>query len=143
MIRLRSRSGFTLMELLLVVAILAIVAAAAAPSFFTGASEAMNQAKKSAFLAAYSITVSGASMYASTQMAQGLLLPASFVASGTNFVPLTSRQCKNVNSKVFTLGAKLDANRNFVVTYVAGTGAEPTTLTMSDPETGWTTINGL
>ena len=57
-----NKKGFTLMELLLVVAILAIVAAAAAPTFTSGASDALKEARKSAFLAAYQNTVTGAHM---------------------------------------------------------------------------------
>ena len=61
---MRNRKGFTLMELLLVVAVLAIVAAAAAPTFFSGASEAMNEARKSSFMAAYTNASSAANMNA-------------------------------------------------------------------------------
>lgn len=58
------RQGFTLMELLLVVAVLAIVAAAAAPTFFSGASDAMNEARKSQFMSAFSNATSAANMNA-------------------------------------------------------------------------------
>lgn len=61
---MRNRKGFTLMELLLVVAVLAIVAAAAAPTFFGGAAEAMNEARKSTFMAAYTNASSAANMNA-------------------------------------------------------------------------------
>lgn len=59
------------MELLLVVAVLAIVAAAAAPTFFGGAKQAMDEARKSTFMAAWSQVMSQGSMTTSIEMAKG------------------------------------------------------------------------
>ena len=66
-----NKKGFTLMELLLVVAILAIVAAAAAPTFSQGASDALREARKSSFLAAYQNTVTGAHMMVALGASKG------------------------------------------------------------------------
>ena len=81
-----NRKGFTLMELLLVVAVLAIVAAAAAPTFFGGAQDAMNEAKRSQFLAAYQNTLSGANVMISIAAAQGITANNNTDLSTTNLV---------------------------------------------------------
>lgn len=81
-----NRKGFTLMELLLVVAVLAIVAAAAAPTFFGGAQDAMNEAKRSQFLAAYQNTLSGANVMISIAAAQGKSAPDNTDLLATNLV---------------------------------------------------------
>ena len=66
-----NKKGFTLMELLLVVAVLAIVAAAAAPTFFNGSQEALQEAKKASFLSAYQNALSGANIYISIEVSKG------------------------------------------------------------------------
>lgn len=81
-----NRKGFTLMELLLVVAVLAIVAAAAAPTFFGGAQDAMNEAKRSQFLAAYQNTLSGANVMISIAAAQGITANNNTDLGATNLV---------------------------------------------------------
>ena len=101
---MRNRKGFTLMELLLVVAVLAIVAAAAAPTFFGGATEAMNEAKKAAFLSAYTNTSSGAAMKLAIDSSKGIT-PIAGIIDLTNTVPPAARQFKNGTDAVVTLQA--------------------------------------
>ncbi|MBF0546410.1 MAG: prepilin-type N-terminal cleavage/methylation domain-containing protein [Candidatus Riflebacteria bacterium] len=67
----KARKGFTLMELLLVVAVLAIVAAAAFPVFFSGAKDAMAEAKKATYLAAYGNSLSLGNLQVSATIAKG------------------------------------------------------------------------
>ncbi|MBF0546411.1 MAG: type II secretion system protein [Candidatus Riflebacteria bacterium] len=69
--KFKARQGFTLMELLLVVAVLSIVAASAFPVFFKGAQDAMAEAKKASFLAAYGNSLSLGSLQISATIAKG------------------------------------------------------------------------
>ena len=138
-----NKKGFTLMELLLVVAILAIVAAAAAPTFTSGASDALKEARKSAFLAAYQNTVTGAHMMIALAASKGYDL-ASKVTDGNKgeldslgqitdteskvvvyefgyYAPLATRQFKNSKGDIYSLGAKIvktDAGNKLYITYV-------------------------
>ena len=58
----KNKKAFTLLELLLIVAVLSIVAIAAAPFFFEGSRDSLSQARKSSFLRAYQHTMTGAQM---------------------------------------------------------------------------------
>ncbi len=121
-----NKKGFTLMELLLVVAILAIVAAAAAPTFTSGASDALKEARKSAFLAAYQNTVTGAHMMIALAASKGYDVGVESVeldnfteikdpnnSSKTlvhkleYYAPLATRQFKNSKGTIYSLGAKV------------------------------------
>ena len=127
-----NKKGFTLMELLLVVAILAIVAAAAAPTFTSGASDALKEARKSAFLAAYQNTVTGAHMMIALAASKGYDVASKVdnngsieldnfteIKNGTGnnaetlvhkfdyYAPLATRQFKNSNGDIYSLGAKV------------------------------------
>lgn len=91
--------GFTLMELLLVVAILAIVAAAASPTFFGGAQEALDEARKASFLSAYQNTISGANIALSMTMGRGLAIANDgLIPKLLDYVPIAARTFKNSNS---------------------------------------------
>lgn len=118
---MRNRKGFTLMELLLVVAVLAIVAAAAAPTFFGGASEAMNEAKKSSFLSAYQNTISGANLYLSIQAAKGDAGTADLTeAALANYAPISSRYFELNDTLKGNLTAKLNATTKAVEVIIQG-----------------------
>ena len=87
-----NRKGFTLMELLLVVAVLAIVAAAAAPTFFNGSQEALKEAKKASFLSAYQNALSGANMYVALEVAKGNFVSQDNLAKNINtYAPPSTR----------------------------------------------------
>jgi prepilin-type N-terminal cleavage/methylation domain-containing protein len=103
------RQGFTLMELLLVVAVLAIVAAAAAPTFFSGATEAMEEARKASFLSSYQNTVSGANMALSMMAARGETITEDSLDDDTlaKYAPVAARTFKNLNDKDVVLKASI------------------------------------
>jgi prepilin-type N-terminal cleavage/methylation domain-containing protein len=128
-----NKKGFTLMELLLVVAILAIVAAAAAPTFSQGASDALREARKSSFLAAYQNTVTGAHMMVALGASKGYdaksiyLDNAALIPAEGNttykldyYAPLATRQFKNDSGNDFTLSARVDENHKLIIIYQAG-----------------------
>ena len=144
------RTGFTLMELLLVVAILAIVAAAAAPTFTGGAAEALAEARKSAFMSAYQNTNSGANIMISVAAAKG----KSAFSKGANldntgidddhklefYVPTAARQFKNTNGVTFTMGCKISdtASSTVLIGYVKGETATTDTFNAID-----TSVSGM
>lgn len=118
---MRNRKGFTLMELLLVVAVLAIVAAAAAPTFFGGATEAMNEAKRSQFLSAYQNTLSGTNLYMSIEAAKGVIINnADLTANLGNYAPAAARTFNNGTADV-VLTANVNTDNTVVI--MAGTEA--------------------
>lgn len=126
---MRNRKGFTLMELLLVVAVLAIVAAAAAPTFFGGASEAMNEAKKSSFLSAYQNTLSGANLYLSVEAAKGNAGTAVLDEGNlAKYAPLASRYYELSADVKGNLSAQLNSATKAVEVVVKGKDT-PITLT--------------
>ncbi len=115
------------MELLLVVAILAIVAAAAAPTFSGGASDALREARKSAFLAAYQNAVTGAHMMVALGASKGydaadINLDETPIITGQTtlvmeyYAPVATRQFKNNTGADYTLGAYIDNNHKLFIT---------------------------
>ena len=136
------RKGFTLMELLLVVAILAIVAAAAAPTFTSGASDALKEARKSGFLSAYQNTVTGAHMMIAIAASKGVDIVGANdtdkdLDTGTDstdgvgadkhnlnyYSPIATRQFKNSKGNVYTLGAVVDKDHKLYIIYKKGESA--------------------
>ena len=139
-----NRKAFTLMELLLVIAIMAIVAAAGAPMFSEGSDQALKESKKAAFLHAYQNAVSGANIMMGllltnyTKSAQGAdkTIAAGFLPTGlsldannqwkinnevknlTYFSPLAGRVFYDLNGKPYFFSAKIGENQTVVVYYV-------------------------
>ena len=128
-----NKKGFTLMELLLVVAILAIVAAAAAPTFSSGASDALREARKSAFLGAYQNAVTGAHMMIALAASKGYDIVSTndtnldtytktvnseeVVHNLDYYSPVATRQFKNNKGDLYTLTAIVDNNHKLYIAY--------------------------
>ncbi len=108
------------MELLLVVAVLAIVAAAAAPAFFSGATEAMNEAKRAQFLSAYSNSLSAANMYMSIKASKGDPITPGNISEDElkKYVPAAARTFKNEKDILVLL--TVDYNADGTVAVKAG-----------------------
>ena len=147
---IRSKRGFTLMELLLVVAILAIVAAAAAPSFFGGATDAMNEARKSAFMSNYNSLLSAGNIYLANQQAKGAAAAVSdselYTALKDNYVPQSTFTAKGKKgaTKYFAMDIVAAGDKENNPTYkveiylgdTAGTKKSGATA-ITDPEAAW------
>ena len=157
-----NKKGFTLMELLLVVAILAIVAAAAAPTFTSGASDALKEARKSAFLAAYQNTVTGAHMMIALAASKGYDVASQVsgnsgsieldnftqITNGTGenaevlvhqfdyYAPLATRQFKNSNGDIYSLGAKVIKSTTGNKLYITYNKSESTAVGGKDIKIG-------
>jgi prepilin-type N-terminal cleavage/methylation domain-containing protein len=139
---MKRRSGFTLMELLLVVAILAIVAAAAAPTFFGGATEAIAEAKKAAYLSACSSALSGGSIYASIESSKGNT-PAALIPIAT-YSPLAARTFKNTKGVSYVIGAKWNDTTKAVELFCTKGDTDASTAgTTIDIEANWTAIRDV
>jgi prepilin-type N-terminal cleavage/methylation domain-containing protein len=95
---MKRRSGFTLMELLLVIAILAIVAAVAAPQFFRASDQAMADARAALLKANYSAIKAAINMRLwdeknNTELAR--LEPANLMsAKGNGFIDTANSRMK-------------------------------------------------
>ncbi len=139
-----NKKAFTLMELLLVIAILAIVAAAGMPFFSSGSNQALKEAKKSNFLSAYQNTISGANLFMSllltnyTSSVQGAdkTMKPGFLPEGlsldaknqwkignqiknlANYSPLAGRVFYDLKGKPYFFSAKFGPNQTLVVYYV-------------------------
>jgi prepilin-type N-terminal cleavage/methylation domain-containing protein len=115
---MKLKQGFTLVELLLVVAILAIVAAAASPTFFQGAQEALAEARKAPFLAAYQNTVSGANTALSTALTRGENADESgAIPRFIEYTPISARTFKDEEGRNFTMSAYYDRTNKEVIIY--------------------------
>ena len=138
------RRAFTLMELLLVVAILAIISAAAAPTFTSGSADAIEEARKSNFLAAYENTVSGANLMMGLKITnwtatsdkgkqfKNMFLPENLsldawkqwiddknVIKNLNyFVPVGSRVFYSKTGRKYFVSAKIGSNSSIVFYWV-------------------------
>lgn len=149
---MRNRKGFTLMELLLVVAVLAIVAAAAAPTFFSGASEAMNEARKSSFMAAYTNASSAANMNAAlyaTGAKEGGVVTEPSIAHLMENSPLDTRIFTDNDGKFGLIFAEYNSGTKSIdVKYTALSEDRPTEegstgTAITDVSAAWNTINGI
>ena len=128
------KTGFTLIELLLVIAVIVIVAATAIPTFSNGASEALEESRKSAFLAAYenTVTAANAMMSAATACggdnwydgwnmdAHGIENEGGSKYDGSLrtlhiFAPFSTRQFKNNKGVLFTLSATVGPKHKITI----------------------------
>lgn len=128
------------MELLLVIAILAIVAAAAAPSFFGGAQDAMKEARKAAFVSNFNSVLSTANIYLANMQATsggaavtaGTLL---YPALKDKFISEQTFSVKNAAGAVCTLTAEIiQADATAKTFRVAMYQSKDSAGTKTDPE---------
>ena len=97
------RHGFTLMELLLAVAILAIIVVAVAPAWTTGSQQALEESRKTAFCSSYQNTVFAANLM------MGVMLN-NYTATSNN--GRTDKE--KYNGKMLPEGLSLDSKNQFV-----------------------------
>ncbi len=145
------KHGFTLMELLLSVAILAIIAVAVAPAWNEGSQQALDESKKGAFCSAFQNTVSGANLmmgvmltrygktsdkgsgYKNEFLPTGLSLDAQkqftykenkkdIIKNLNYYAPVSNRRFKNLKDKEFFISAKIGDNQTVVLYYVESNG---------------------
>ena len=139
-----SKKAFTLMELLLTIAVVAIVAASTVPTFFGGAKEVLEDTKKSNMLTAYQHARTGANILISIATAQAINITGnldSINISGLKkleyYTPVSARIFKGKNGSKFVFGAKTikDANNKdiCVMTYVAGDDPTKDGTPVADP----------
>ena len=147
------KQGFTLMELLLAVAILAITVVAVAPAWTDGSQQALEESKKASFCSSYQNAVYGANLMmgvmlnnytattnkGSTESFKGQMLPEGLTLDAlkqfmyTNkesetknlnyYSPVSSRKFINLKNKSFFISAKVGPNQTIILYYVEANGA--------------------
>lgn len=146
-----NKKGFTLMELLLVVAIIAILAAATAPTFTGGANDSFQESKKANFFNAYQQAVSGANLMMGIMVAEftrtgnsgsgstNEFLPAKLTLDAGNqwkikingkdeqrnlnfYSPVTSRVFYSLKGKQYFISAKIGDKQDVVFYWVDANG---------------------
>lgn len=126
-----NKKAFTLMELLLSIAVLAVVAASAVPTFFGGAKEVLEDSKKANMSAAYQHARTGANLLVSIATAQAITITGNLDSIEIDdlkkldyFAPIPSRTFEGKNGCKFVFGAKTVKDSSdkdvCVMTYVAG-----------------------
>ena len=146
------KQGFTLMELLLAVAILAITVVAVAPAWTSGSQQALEESKKASFCSSYQNAVYGANLmmgvmlnnYTATtnkgsedkfkgqMLPEGLSLDSlkqfmftnkqSEVKNLNYYVPVSGRRFTNLKNKEYFISAKTGPNQTVIIYYVEANG---------------------
>ena len=127
-----NNKAFTLIELLLTIAVLSIVTATTAPYFFNGAKNILEDAKKSNMFTAYQNARTGANMLISITTAKAKPISGNLdclnndgeIKSLENYSPKVSRVFEGKNGNKFVFGAKATKDTIgkdiCIMTYVAG-----------------------
>ena len=127
-----NKKAFTLIELLLTIAVLSIVTATTAPYFFNGAKNILEDAKKSNMLTAYQSARTGANILMSLTSAKAKSISGNLdnlnqedeIKNLEYYSPKYSRTFEGKNGNKFVFGAKvtkdLEGKSICIMTYVAG-----------------------
>ena len=140
------KKAFTLMELLLSIAVLAIVAASAIPTFFGGAKEAIEDARKANMHTAYQRARTGANLLIGIVTARADTLSGNLDCiteddhnKSLNFYsPISSRIFEGKNGSKFVFGANISQDSNgkniCTMTYVSGEDPTQTGIQVAEPD---------
>lgn len=153
MMVLNNKKGFSLMELLLSITVLALISALFFPTFFGGGKEALKEARKSTMMSAFQNTLSGAQIMLSIAYSKDLKIIGDLEENQTdlenknlsNYCSMSTRVFR-VRDNVYVFGAKMNTERNGVeVYYSEGTiytpsNAQRVGITPADLESLWQTL---
>lgn len=147
-----NRKAFTLMELLLTIAVLIIVAASTAPTFFGGAKEVLDDAKKSNMRTAYQNTRTGANILISIATAKAKSISGNLdtinedseLKKLESYASIASRVFEGKNGNKYVFGAKAikdSADKDIcILTYVEGEDPKADGTPIAEPNSSEQTI---
>ncbi len=147
-----TRKAFTLLELLLTIAVLAIVAASSIPTFLGGAKEVLEDAKKSNMCTAYQNTRTGANILISIATAKAKSISGNLdtisedseLKKLENYVSIASRVFEGKNGNKYVFGAKAIKDSSgkdlCILTYVEGEDPKADGTPIAEPNASDQTI---
>ncbi len=141
-----NKKAFTLMELLLSIAVLAIVAAGAIPTFFGGTKEVMEDARKTNMHTAYQRARTGANLLIGIVTARAETLSGNldciaednYHKNLNSYSPISSRIFEGKNGSKFVFGATISQDSNgkriCTMTYVSGEDPTQQGIQVAEPD---------
>ena len=147
-----NKRAFTLMELLLTITVLAIVGTSTIPTFFGGAKETLEDAKKSNMHSAYQNARTGANILISIATAKDKLLSGNLdnltedseIKNLEQYAPATSRTFIGKNGSKFVFGANViqttEGKSICVMTYATGEDPKADNTPIAEPNSSEQTI---